>query len=109
MTRIVLFWGKEGLVGLESRGHSGGLPEGENAVCAAVSALAQALLTGLRDVAGAEVEELEIDASVPSIRVKWEESRAKELDLLTRTVALSLKEIASGHPGRVSVSEVYVS
>jgi uncharacterized protein YsxB (DUF464 family) len=45
---------------------------------------------------------------VPFIRVKWKENRAAELDLLTRTVALSLKEIASGYSGYVSVSEVYV-
>ncbi|MDR2137219.1 MAG: ribosomal-processing cysteine protease Prp, partial [Synergistaceae bacterium] len=37
MTRITLFWGDQGLLGLESRGHSGKKPKGENVVCAAVS------------------------------------------------------------------------
>jgi uncharacterized protein YsxB (DUF464 family) len=107
--QVVLFWGKEGLVGLESRGHAGVSPKGKNVVCAAVSTLAEALLVGLGEVAGLEAEELEVDASIPLIRVKWAEDRAGDLDLLTRTVALSLRKIASGYPGQVSVSEVYVS
>ena len=111
MTRVTLFWGKKGLVGLEARGHAGLAPAGENTVCAAVSALVQALLVGLRDVARIEDVECEMkkDASVSLIRVKWKEDRAAELDLLTRTVALSLKEIAAGYSGYISVSEVYVS
>jgi uncharacterized protein YsxB (DUF464 family) len=116
VTRVTLFWGKKGLVGLESRGHSGFAPRGGDIVCAAVSALVQALLVGLRDVARVEDAECdmkkaerETENSDSFIRVKWKEDRAAELDLLTRTVALSLKEIASGHSGYVSVSEVYVS
>jgi uncharacterized protein YsxB (DUF464 family) len=111
VTRVTLFWGEKGLVGLESQGHSGFAHKGEDVVCAAVSALVQALLVGLRDVARVNDAECEMksEASVPFIRVRWKEDRAAELDLLTRTVALSLKEIASGYSGYVSVSEVYVS
>jgi uncharacterized protein YsxB (DUF464 family) len=116
VTRVTLFWGKKGLVGLESRGHSDFASEGEDIVCAAVSTLVQALLVGLRDVArvdDAECEmrktECETEDFDSFIRVEWKENRAAELDLLTRTVALSLKEIASGYSGYVSVSEVYVS
>jgi uncharacterized protein YsxB (DUF464 family) len=113
VTRVTLFWGKKGLVGLESAGHSGFARTGEDVVCAAVSALVQALLVGLRDVACVEDAEFEMEKatenSLPLIRVKWKEDRAAELDLLTRTVALSLKEVAAGYSGHVSVSEVYVS
>jgi uncharacterized protein YsxB (DUF464 family) len=77
-------------------------------VCAAVSSLVQALLVGLRDVARAPAH-CEIDSAIPLIRVRWAEAKARELDLLTRAIALSLKEIASGHAGHVCVSEVYVS
>jgi uncharacterized protein YsxB (DUF464 family) len=119
LTRVTLFWGEKGLLGLESRGHSGFAPKGEDIVCAAVSALVQALLVGLRDVARVEdavceIEngtktENETEDSASLIRVRWKEDRAAGLDLLTRTVALSLKEIASGYSDYVSVSEVYVS
>jgi uncharacterized protein YsxB (DUF464 family) len=115
VTRVTLFWGEKGLLGLESQGHSGFAHKGEDVVCAAVSALVQALLVGLRDVARLSDVECEMKSeagrenSVPLIRVRWKEDKAAELDLLTRTVALSLKGIASGYSGYVSVSEVYVS
>ena len=48
----------------------------------------------------------EADPDVPLIRVSWPEEVADSLDLLTRTVALSLKEIESGYPGYVSITEV---
>ena len=108
MTQVTLYWGKEALVGLESQGHSDCGDEGEDVVCAAVSALVHALLLGLNDVA--KLQELRCewspDPETPVIRVAWGEESAGALDLLTRTIALSLKEIASGHPGHVSIVEV---
>ena len=109
MTNITLFWGKKGLIGLESKGHSGYGEEGEDIVCAAVSALVQALLVGLRDVAKVSGTSCEMDDSTALIRVKWPENKAAGLDLLTRTIALSLKEIASGYAGYVSIAEVQAS
>lgn len=109
MTRITLFQAKEGLVGLESRGHSGNAKKGEDVVCAAVSALVHALLLGLCDVAKIEEAECCVDEKEPLISVKWPKEKASDLDLLTRTLALSLKEIESGYPGYVSISEVRTS
>ena len=83
--------------------------EGEDVVCAAVSTLVQALLVGLRDVAKVPCVDCKVDKSVPVICVRWPEERAPELDVLTRTIAFSLKEIASGYAGLVSISEVHVS
>ena len=110
MTNVTLFWGKKGLVGLESRGHADNdSRKGEDVVCAAISTLVQALLVGLRDVAKVSEAECERDSSVPLICVRWPEEKAPELDLLTRSVALSLKEVASGYAGYVSITEVWVS
>ena len=106
MVRVTLYWGGSALVGLESLGHSGSAPRGQDVVCAAVSALVHGLLLGLSEVA--EVRDLRCEAApdVPLIRVSWPEEVADSLDLLTRTVALSLKEIESGYPGYVSITEV---
>lgn len=110
MTRITLLWDDEGLVGLESKGHSGSGTKGEDVVCAAVSALVHALLLGLKDVARmSEDLECEVDAAIPLIRVKWSRDKVRELNLLTRTIAVSLKEIASGYAGYVEISEVHIS
>ena len=110
MTYVTLYWKEKNLVGLESRGHSDdGSQKGEDVVCAAVSALVQALLIGLRDVADIQGVHCEMKKSVPLIHVRWPEGKAAEVDLLTRTIAFSLKEIASGYAGYVSIAEVQAS
>ena len=109
-----MFWGKnvgeadKSLLSMESRGHSGSGCKGEDVVCAAVSTLIHTLFLGLRDVAKVSVER-EADASVPFISIKWPEEAAPEVNLLTATVVLSLKEIASRYAGHVSISEVFLS
>ena len=109
MTCVTLFWKGKNLVGLESRGHAESGCKGEDVVCAAVSALVQALLVGLRDVANVSDIHCEMKKSVPLIHVRWPEGKAPELDLLTRTIAFSLREIASGYAGYVSIAEVQSS
>ena len=112
MTTVTLFWvekagkAEKNLLGVESRGHSDSGDKGEDIVCAAVSTLIHALFLGLRDVAKVSAE-WEADASVPFISVKWPEKTAAEVSLLTATVVLSLKEIASRYDGHVSISEVH--
>lgn len=106
MVQVTLYWGGSALVGLESLGHSGSAPRGQDVVCAAVSALVHGLLLGLSEVAEVRDLRCEADPDVPLIRVSWPEEVADSLDLLTRTVALSLKEIESGYPGYVSITEV---
>lgn len=106
MVRVTLYWGERALVGLESLGHSGSAPKGQDVVCASVSALVHGLLLGLSDVAEVRDLSCEADPDVPLIRVSWSEEAADSLDLLTRTVALSLREIESGYPEYVSITEV---
>ena len=106
MVRVTLYWGERALVGLESLGHSGSAPKGQDVVCASVSALVHGLLLGLSDVAEVRDLRCEVDPDVPLIRVSWPEEAADSLDLLTRTVALSLREIESGYPEYVSITEV---
>lgn len=106
MICVTLHWRKKTLVGLESRGHSGSAPRGADVVCAAVSALVHGLLLGLSEVARIQDLRCEVDPKTPLVKVFWPEELADSLDLLTRTVALSLKEIESGYPGHVRVAEV---
>jgi uncharacterized protein YsxB (DUF464 family) len=112
MTSVTLFWkGKanKNLLGVETRGHSDSGHKGEDVVCAAVSTLIHALYLGLRDVAKVSVErEADADAEAPFISIRWPEEAAAAVSLLTGTVVLSLKEIASRYAGHVSISEVYL-
>ena len=106
MTEITLFWEEGALCGIEGRGHSGFADRGNDIVCAAVSSLLQALVLGLSDVAKKGSFECEVEPETPLIRARWPRERAEELSLLTVTVARSLREIQSGNPGYVNITEV---
>ena len=106
MTRVTLYWQGGLLRGVESRDHSGFAEKGYDVVCAAVSSLLHALLLGLSDVARVDGLECEVDPEIPLIRILWPRERAEEISLLTRTVALSLREIGAGSPGYVDITEV---
>ena len=105
MTEITFYWDGETLCGIEGRGHSGFADRGNDIVCAAVSSLLQALVLGLSDVANEDFE-WEVDPETPLIRALWPSDRAGDLNLLTMTVALSLREIQSGNPEYVNITEV---
>ena len=106
MTEVTLYWEGCTLRGVESRGHSGYAARGNDVVCAAVSSLLHALLLGLSDVAEVEGLECEVDPKAPLIRILWPRERAADLSILTRTIALSLREVESGSPGYVNITEV---
>jgi hypothetical protein len=106
LTTVTLYWEGGTLRGVESRGHSGFADKGKDIVCAAVSSLLHALLLGLSDVAEVEGVECEVNPEVPLIRILWPRSSAGRLELLTRTIALSLKEIETGSPEYVHITEV---
>jgi len=106
MTKVTLYWEDGTLRGVECRGHSGFADKGKDVVCAAVSALLHALLLGLSDVAEVEGAECEVNPELPLMRILWPRSSAGRLELLTRTIALSLKEIEKGNSEYVHITEV---
>ena len=106
MTGVTLYWENGSLRGVESRGHSGFADKGKDIVCSAVSSLLHALILGLSDVAKVDGVDCEVNPEGPLIRILWPRSSAERLDLLTRTIALSLKEIEKGSPEYVHITEV---
>lgn len=64
------------------------------------------LALGLRDVAKLRGLSIEQDPAVPLMRVTWPRESAEQVDLLTKTIALSLREVASGNAGCLRISEV---
>ena len=106
LTTVTFYMEGGTLCGIEGRGHSGFAEKGNDIICAAVSTLLHSLLLGLNDVAGIEGLECEVDSDKPLIRIIWPRERAKDLNLLTRTIALSLREIQLTYPGYVKIKEV---
>ena len=91
------------LTGIESKGHSGFARSGRDIVCAAVSAIMQAMILGLEDIAQVHGLNVEADERVPLMRVTWPSSEQERISLLTETTASSLKQIARENPKYVKI------
>lgn len=107
MVDVTLHYHGKILTGIEARGHSGYADKGNDIVCAAVSALMQALILGLSDIAKINGADIHINERLPLMRVTWPESESMNISLLIRTISESLKIIARDNPGHVKIySEV---
>lgn len=103
MIAVKLTYQDKTLTGIESRGHSGFAPAGRDIVCAAVSAIMQAVILGLEDIAQVHGLTVEADERVPLIRLAWPSSEHERISLLTDTAAASLKQIALENPKYVKI------
>ena len=75
-------------------GHAGSAPRGEDLVCAAVSALAQALLHGLIEVTRSLVEVRHLESGL--IDARWDEATlSPEARAILATFEGSFRELAS--------------
>lgn len=90
---------------IEARGHSGYSDAGSDIVCAAISALVQALRLGLEDVAHAADLRAYEDPREPFMSVTWRDD-SDAVQTLARTIALSIKAIADEYPYHAEVMEV---
>lgn len=107
MTRVKLIRRDGILCEVEAVGHADDRSvKGEDVVCAAVSSLMMSLALGLSDVAKLRGLKIEREPDVPRMSISWPRESAGQVDLLTKTIALSLKEIESGHAGCLTISEV---
>ena len=103
MIAVKLTYQDKTLTGIESRGHSGFAPAGRDIVCAAVSAIMQAVILGLEDIAQVHGLTVEADERVPLIRLTWPSLEHERISLLTDTAAASLKQIALENPKHVKI------
>lgn len=92
------------IVGLSAEGHSGYAERGSDIVCAAVSALMQALWLGLGKVVRAEGLVASSDSDEPSISLSWD-ARSNEIRALSETVLMSIEMIAKEHPKYVKLTK----
>lgn len=104
MTEITLFYQEKKLVGIESRGHSGYSEKGSDIICAAVSALMQALVLGIMNVAKLDSVICNMNSKVPLIKIIWQKKFSDKVSLLTKTIVLSLKQIENENPGYIKIN-----
>lgn len=93
----------ERIVGLEARGHARFAPHGEDIVCAAVSALLQALVLGLEQVVGIDTGWSRDDGQLAfRLPQGFDDPGAR---VLMQTICLSLRQIGQQYPEFVRVEE----
>lgn len=98
----------EGVVtGYLIKGHSGYGPSGHDIVCAAVSALGQATLSGLETVARLEpsvtMEEGFLECLIPRVTG---EDKGRAAQILLQALQLGLRQIENEYPEHVRVMNV---
>jgi uncharacterized protein YsxB (DUF464 family) len=95
------------IISIESSGHSGYAQHGKDIVCAAVSALMQALLVGIQEVGGMQ-SECNLIENDSFFKLEWNADIIAEIKLLSETIAISLKRIADAYPRNLKFMEVQV-
>ncbi len=87
-------------------GHADLERAGRDIVCAAVSALSQAAIIGITQVVGSEVEWGRSRGSL-NVKLDLATARRNEVRVLLETVYLSLEDVASQYPDRLSLRVLY--
>ncbi len=104
MVGVKFFRKGDGIInGFVLDGHTECAPHGEDVVCAGVSVLAQSILLGLIEVAGAEVDYCREEGYLECRVLKRSEQR--EIQVLLDTLYLSLKRMEEDYPDYIEVQE----
>ena len=107
MTTVAFSTASDGsILGFEARGHTGYASAGEDIVCAAVSALTQSTLYGLREVVQAPVmfEQRNGGAMLTVMFTpEADEDHVAKGQILLQTLAGSLKAIAADYPRNIRI------
>jgi uncharacterized protein YsxB (DUF464 family) len=102
--KVVARHDSRGICDISAKGHSGYSDFGSDIVCAAVSALMQALGVGLVNVLGLEDVKFVKKQKSALISCEWDNSTV-EVQHIAQTILLSLKGVAESYPEYVSVCE----
>ena len=107
MTTVAFFTAQDGTItGFEARGHTGYAQAGEDIVCAAVSALTQSALYGLREVARVPVAfQQRDDGAMLTVMLSPEadDGAFEKARILFETLLGSLQAIAGDYPQNVQI------
>jgi uncharacterized protein YsxB (DUF464 family) len=105
MLEIIAKSDEHGIFSVAAQGHTGYEDSGSDVVCAAVSALMQALWIGLEDVLKLDNLKYASDPDVPMILLEWD-SRDVPAQYLARTIILTIKGVAASYEDFVGVVEI---
>ena len=104
MTKIEFFRNGEGYTGFSACGHAGNMPEGENIVCAAVSAAVELTECQLTDVLMLDTE-VTINAKSALVSVKMKSAQPQGQAPI-EALRMYLENLAEEYPRFLKISEV---
>ena len=106
MTRITLFRSRSHAIGFEAEGHTGYAEEGSDIVSAAVSALTQGAVIGLKEVIGLEIA-LDIADGYMYCMLPKKISAAQQHDaeLILNTMAASIASLAETNGDYIKLTD----
>ena len=104
MTKIEFIRDGQDYLGFSASGHAGNLPEGENIVCAAISAAVELTECQLTDVLLLETD-VRVDPKTASVSVKLKTAQA-QAQAPIRALRMYLEELAQTYPRFLKISEV---
>ncbi len=106
MTKITLFRSAGHITGFEAKGHTGLADAGEDIVCAAVSALTQTAVMGLREllklVPAVEIKEAYLYCMLPD---SLPPEQQHDAELILGTMAMGLGSIAQTNGDYIKLTD----
>ncbi|MHB1315032.1 MAG: ribosomal-processing cysteine protease Prp [Christensenellales bacterium] len=101
----ILFFGSNARGGFSVSGHSGFAEEGQDIVCAAVSALTQSAVMGLVDIAGLQINHNQEKGALScTVRPSGDLKKQTQAEAILGTLVLGLQSIAAQYPQFVELS-----
>lgn len=106
MTEVTFFLSGGRISGFEAKGHAGSAEEGSDIVCAAVSALTQTAVMGVREYLGQDCA-FEIDEEYAYCMLPGDigEKDWREAEIILETMALGLRSIADSYGDYIKLIE----
>ena len=107
MTEVTFYRNSEGeFTGFRADGHSGYAEEGEDIVCAAISALVTTTINSIEAFTDEEPD-LDIDEEEAYIDVSFFEAPGEKAQLLLKSLALGLEGIQSSDEAKGFIEVIY--
>ena len=105
MTKIEIFRKNQSIVGYKASGHSGYAEEGSDIICSSISTALQMVLAGIQEKLNlnpiVKIDDGFLDVSLRNI----EKSKFNEIDILTETMFIFLKELTKRYPKYIKLVE----
>lgn len=105
MTTIKLVKRDGHIFEVEAKGHTGYAEQGQDIVCAAVSALVQGALLGLIEVARADVKKTIKEGYLRFIVRDTDGAARQSADVILETMRLAVKDIKAAYPSHIKMEE----